>query len=199
MRNVSSVLSVVIAAVLVLLTAGGAVAETNVHSFSATSIDGEEKSLADYKGKVLLIVNTASKCGFTGQYEGLQELYAAHKDDGLVVLGFPSNDYLGQEPGTNEEIKAFCSTNYGVEFDMFAKIHTKGDDIHPLYAYLTEKSPYPGKISWNFNKFLVNRDGEVVARYGSRVKPQSEKLLTDLKKVLGNAAGMSENEKKEKK
>lgn len=156
----------------------------NVHSFTAKTIDGKERNLSDYEGKVLLIVNTASRCGYTGQYEGLQELYSEYKDQGFMVLGFPSNDYMGQEPGSNEEIKNFCKVNYGVEFDMFSKISTKGDEIHPLYKHLTTEGPEPGKISWNFNKFLVGKDGTVLARFGSGDKPKSDKVVSAIKEAL---------------
>jgi glutathione peroxidase len=151
------------------------------------TIVGESTTLESYRGKVLLIVNTASKCGFTGQYEGLQALYDQYKDLGLVVLGFPSNDFLRQEPGTNEEIQTFCRENYGVTFPMFAKIRVKGTEQHPLYNYLTSPKTNPdhsGKITWNFNKFLIDRTGEVVARFGSRTQPQDKKLLDPLEAAL---------------
>jgi len=151
-----------------------------VHDFVVKSIDGKDVALADYEGKVLLIVNVASKCGFTGQYKGLQELYETYKDKGFVILGFPSNDFLSQEPGTNADIQQFCTLNYGVTFPMFAKISVKGKDAHPLYAYLTSKETHPefgGAISWNFNKFLIGRDGKIVARFGSRTKPEDGKLV----------------------
>jgi len=134
-----------------------------------------------------LIVNTASKCGFTGQYEGLQALYDQYKEQGLVVLGFPSNDFLRQEPGTNEEIKSFCKINYGVTFPLFAKIAVKGKEQHPLYHYLTSAETNPehsGKITWNFNKFLIDRDGLVMARFGSRTQPQDAKLIKQLEDAL---------------
>lgn len=148
---------------------------------------GESITLESYKGKVLLIVNTASKCGFTGQYDGLQKLYETHKEKGLVVLGFPSNDFLRQEPGSNEEIQSFCRLNYGVTFPMFKKLRVKGDEPHPLYSFLTSEQTNPGfsgKITWNFNKFLVNREGHVVARFGSRAKPDNGELLTALSTAL---------------
>ena len=127
------------------------------YDIEAKTIAGEPVKMEQYKGQVLLIVNTASKCGFTGQYDGLQKLYETYQDKGFVILGFPSNDFMGQEPGTNEEIQSFCKLSYGVTFPMFEKIAVKGKDPHPLYAYLTSKQTNPefsGKISWNFNKFL---------------------------------------------
>jgi len=158
-----------------------------IHDFAAKSIDGKDIALADYKGKVLLIVNVASKCGFTGQYEGLQELYETYKEQGFVILGFPANNFLSQEPGTNAEIRQFCTLNYGVTFPMFAKISVKGKDMHPLYAYLTSTETNPefgGAISWNFNKFLVGRDGKIVARFGSRTKPEDRKLVQAVEQAI---------------
>ena len=158
-----------------------------LYEIEAQAIDGKTVQLSQYKDKVLLIVNTASKCGFTKQYEGLQKLYTQFKDQGLVVLGFPSNDFLRQEPGSNDAIKTFCQLNYGVDFPMFAKIKVKGKEQHSLYAWLTSKKSDPdfsGKISWNFNKFLISREGNVIARFGSRVEPQDAKLLTALKAAL---------------
>jgi glutathione peroxidase len=158
-----------------------------LYAFELNDIDGRPVKLGQYRGKALLLVNVASKCGYTKQYAGLQELYEKYQDDGLVVLGFPANNFLGQEPGTNEEIKAFCSLRFGVTFPMFAKISVKGDDIHPLYAFLTgaETNPdFAGAIKWNFNKFLVDREGNIVSRYNSGVEPMSEKLVADVEKVL---------------
>lgn len=160
---------------------------SGIYGIEVETITGEATTLGEYRGKVLLVVNTASKCGFTGQYEGLQKLYETYRDQGLVVLGFPSNDFLRQEPGTNEEIQSFCKLNYGVSFPLFGKISVKGKNKHPLYAYLTSKSANPqfsGKISWNFNKFLISRDGQVVGRFGSRTPPGDEKLATALKAAL---------------
>ncbi|MCB2231517.1 glutathione peroxidase [bacterium] len=148
------------------------------------TIDGKATSLDAYKGKVILIVNTASKCGYTPQYEGLEALYQEYKDSGLVVIGFPANNFGGQEPGTNEQILEFCQTKFDVTFPMMAKISVKGKDIHPLYKYLTEDSKMPGEISWNFNKFLIDRDGRLAARYESKVKPQSEELVGQIKTLL---------------
>lgn len=145
-----------------------------------TSIDGEQVDLANYKGKVVLIVNVASKCGFTPQYEDLEALYQRYKDQGFAVLGFPANNFMGQEPGTNEEILTFCRTNYGVTFPMFAKISVRGDDMAPLYRDLTSAAysgQYAGKIQWNFTKFLLGRDGLVKARFGSRTKPLDAEVV----------------------
>ena len=160
----------------------------SVHDFTMTDIDGRSASLADYKGKVLLIVNVASKCGFTKQYAGLEKLYKDRADRGFVVLGFPANNFFGQEPGTEAEIKSFCTLNYGVTFPMFAKISVKGKDIHPLYAFLTSKETnpeFPGAISWNFNKFLIGRDGRILARFGSRTDPGDEELVAAVEQALG--------------
>jgi glutathione peroxidase len=160
---------------------------TSFYDIEVETIKGEKVDMEAYRGKVLLIVNTASKCGFTGQYEGLEALYEEFQNQGLVILGFPSNDFLRQEPGTNEEIESFCRLNYGVTFPMFAKIKVKGGDQHPLYAYLTSKETNPefaGKITWNFNKFLIGREGKILCRFGSRTKPQDPKLLEQLKTAL---------------
>ena len=148
--------------------------------FSVKDIDGKEVDLAKYKGKVVMIVNVASKCGFVSQYETLQSLYEEHKDKGFIILGFPANNFLHQEPGTNEEIKSFCTLNYGVSFDMFAKISVKGDDMAPIYAFLTSRETNPefgGSIDWNFTKFLLNHEGKVVARFGTRTKPDSDQVV----------------------
>ena len=148
------------------------------------TISGAKQSLLDYAGKVILIVNTASKCGFTSQYEGLQTLFEKYRDQGFVVLGFPSNDFMGQEPGTDEEILGFCQTNYGVTFPMMSKINVKGKDQHPLYRYLTTNSPSSGKITWNFNKFLLDREGNVVKRFGTRDKPLCSEIVEEIERLL---------------
>ena len=158
------------------------------YDIEVKSIHGEPVKMEQYKGKVLLIVNTASKCGFTGQYDGLQKLYEAYQDQGFVILGFPSNDFMGQEPGSNDEIESFCKLNYGVTFPLFEKIAVKGKEAHPLYAYLTSKETNPefsGKISWNFNKFLISGDGRVVNRFGSRTKPDDTDLIGAIEGELG--------------
>lgn len=155
---------------------------TSVYDFTMNDISGKSKSLADYKGKILLLVNTASKCGLTPQYEGLQALQEKYGERGFTVLGFPSNDFMGQEPGTEQEIAAFCSTRYNVTFPLFSKIAVKGDAIHPLYRYLTKDAPHHSDIQWNFHKFLVDRSGQIVANIGPKTTPEEvapmiEKLL----------------------
>ena len=148
------------------------------------TIDGDTTNLAAFDGKVVLVVNTASKCGYTPQYAGLEELYKKYKDSGLVVVGFPANNFGGQEPGTNEEIASFCTVNYGVTFPMMAKVSVKGDDKHPLFVELTEKAGIPGEINWNFSKFLLDRHGKLVARFESKVTPMSDELTSAIKKLL---------------
>lgn len=153
------------------------------------TIKGDDASLADYAGKALLVVNVASKCGLTPQYEGLEKLYRAYKDDGLVVLGFPANDFAGQEPGSNEEIATFCTTNFGVDFPMFEKITVKGEDKHPLYAELIAESDSPdAEVAWNFEKFLVSRDGHVVKRFGPRTTPDDPDLIAAIEATLSGSA-----------
>jgi glutathione peroxidase len=157
-----------------------------IYDFSVTTIMGLPKSLADYRGKVLLIVNTASKCGFTRQYAGLQTLYDTYRDQGLEILGFPCNQFGQQEPGTNDEIQNFCQINYGVAFPMFDKIDVNGSDAHPLYEHL--KAAAPGAlalkiIKWNFTKFLVDSEGNVVKRFESNVEP--DQMISDIEALLG--------------
>lgn len=157
----------------------------SVHDFTVKTIKNEEKSLSDYKGKTLLIVNTASKCGLTPHYKGLQELYDNYQDKGLVVLGFPCNQFMNQEPGTAEEIQSFCELNYNVSFPLFAKVDVKGENAHPLYNYLVENTPEPyktGDIEWNFVKFLVDANGHIVKQYGARTEPAD--IAGDIEKVL---------------
>ena len=146
---------------------------SSLSDFHAAPLTGPDQALSAYAGDVVLVVNTASKCGFTPQYAGLEELYAAHKDEGFVVLGFPCNQFGAQEPGTEDEIGEFCQLNYGVSFPMFAKIDVNGDDTHPLYRWLkTEKSGLlGGRIKWNFTKFLVGRDGQVIERFAPTTTP----------------------------
>ena len=161
--------------------------ETSPLDFKVTNIDGQEVDLAAYKGKVVMIVNVASKCGLTPQYEQLQALYAKYKDKGLAILGFPANNVLGQEPGDNGEIKTFCTANYGVEFDMFSKISVAGDDIAPLYAFLISKEKngeFGGRITWNFTKFLVGREGKVIDRFGPRTRPDDATVVEAVEKAL---------------
>jgi len=152
--------------------------------FTMKDIDGNDKNLADYKGKVVLMVNVASKCGYTPQYTGLEKLYETYKDKGLVLVGFPANNFKGQEPGTNLQIKEFCTSKYNVTFPMMSKISVKGEDIHPLYKLLTDEK---GQVTWNFNKFLIGRDGKLIEHFDSKVKPDDAKLTKAIEKAL--AAG----------
>lgn len=156
----------------------------NFYQFKAESLQGKEISMKDYKGKVVMIVNTASKCGFTPQYEGLEKLYKEYKDKGLVILGFPCNQFANQEPGSAEEISKFCTLNYGVNFPMFSKIDVNGEKADPLYKYLKEELPgtLGNEIKWNFTKFLIDREGKPIKRYGSIVKP--EEITKDIEKLL---------------
>lgn len=156
----------------------------SVYEFSAKTIEGPDKSLKDYEGKVLLIVNTASECGFTPQFEGLQDLYEKYQNQGFEVLGFPCNQFKNQDPGTDEQIFSFCEDNYGVSFQMFSKVDVKGEHAHPLFTYLTEqaKGLLTKEIKWNFTKFLVNKQGEVIDRFAPQTEPKS--LEKDIEKAL---------------
>lgn len=159
----------------------------SIHDFKAKTIDGEEQSLSDYSGKVMLVVNVASQCGLTPHYSGLQELYENFRDRGLVVVGFPCNQFGSQEPGTEAEIKTFCETRYGVDFPMFAKVDVNGPNRHPLYEYLTKQATQPdgaGDIQWNFAKFLIDRSGQVVARFAPPTAPASEEIVGAIEKAL---------------
>jgi len=160
---------------------------SSVYDFTLNSIDGQPAPISAYKGKVLLLVNVASKCGFTPQYAGLESIYEKYRDQGLVVIGFPANNFLGQEPGTNEEIKTFCSRTYNVKFPMYSKISVKNDDKAPLYQFLTDKSTNPefaGEIKWNFTKFLVDRNGKIIARFEPGVKPDSPEVVSAIEKAV---------------
>jgi glutathione peroxidase len=160
---------------------------SSIHEFTLNSIDGKPVPLADFKGKVVLLVNVASRCGFTPQYTGLEALYRKYKDRGLVVLGFPANNFLHQEPGTNEEIKTFCSTKYQVTFPLFAKISVKGEDQAPLYQFLTDKNANPstgGSIGWNFTKFLADGNGKIIGRFGPSVTPESPEVIQAIEHAL---------------
>lgn len=159
-------------------------AETSVLDFTMKTIDGEQKPLAAYRGKVLLFVNVATYCGNTPQYAPLEKLYETYRDRGLVVLGFPANNFGAQEPGTDPEIKTFCTTKYGVAFDMFSKISVKGADIHPLYAYLTSRPGLAGDVTWNFGKFLADRHGRVVARFTPKTAPDAPDLVAKIEALL---------------
>lgn len=172
---------------IILFLTGFFMNNNTVHTFKVNNIDGEEINLADYNGKVLLIVNTASKCGFTPQYHDLEKLYDEYKDQGLVVLGFPANNFGGQEPGSNEDIKTFCLTKYDVSFPMMSKVSVKGNDIHPLFKELTtaENESFTGEIKWNFEKFLIGKEGQLVERFRSRTKPLSDEIIFSIKRELG--------------
>jgi glutathione peroxidase len=154
--------------------------------YTMKRLDGSEQNLEDYRGNVVLIVNVASRCGLTPQYKGLQALYEQYQGRGLQILGFPANNFMGQEPGTNDEIAEFCELNYGVTFPIFSKISVKGDDIHPLYAQITSMpEPIGGDVQWNFQKYLVGRDGEVAAKFGPIVTPDDPDLVTKIEELLG--------------
>ncbi len=155
-----------------------------IYQFTLDDIDGKPVSLSQFRGKALLVVNTASFCGNTPQYADLQTMYERYRDQGFEILAFPANNFGRQEPGTNEEIKSFCYTKYSLTFPLFSKISVKGDDKHPLYRYLTEQSPFPGEVEWNFQKYLVDRTGNVVARYHHRTKPLSEDIVRDVERTL---------------
>jgi glutathione peroxidase len=154
----------------------------SAHDFSAKTITGHDKSLADYQGKVLLIVNVASECGLTPQYDGLEKLHEKYAEQGLRVVGFPANEFGAQEPGSNEQISAFCKTKYGVNFDMMGKVVVKGDGIHPLFAWLTKETG--GDIKWNFGKFLVGKNGEIVKRFEPKVEPLDPEVTSAIEKAL---------------
>jgi glutathione peroxidase len=153
--------------------------------FTVQDIDGKDYNLAQLKGKVVMIVNVASKCGYTPQYDGLEKLYEANKDKGFVIVGFPANNFKSQEPGTNEQIKEFCTSKYNVTFPMMSKISVKGDDKHPLYQLLTKDK---GEVTWNFNKFLVGRDGKLIEHFDSKVKPDAPKLSDAINQALAAPA-----------
>jgi glutathione peroxidase len=154
--------------------------DNTIYQFTMNTLDGKPKNLSDYKGKVVLIVNVASKCGLTPQYKDLEKLYNEYKDKGFVILGFPANNFMGQEPGSSKEIAEFCQKNYGVSFDMFEKISVKGKDIHPLYQFLTKKElngSTEAPVSWNFQKFLINKKGEVVTSFSPRTTVYEDEVI----------------------
>ena len=157
---------------------------STIYQFEAELLEGGTQSLSEYEGKVILIVNTASKCGFTPQFHGLENVYEKYKDQGLVVLGFPCNQFGGQDPGSNEEIGEFCQRNYGVSFPMFAKVDVKGPEAHAIFRYLTRETKgfINRNIKWNFTKFLIGRDGQILGRYAPTTKPES--LEADIEKAL---------------
>lgn len=156
----------------------------SVYDFKVKTMHGDEKSLAEYKGHVLLIVNTASYCGFTPQYAGLEKLYERYKDRGFVILAFPANNFMGQEPGDDTSIKSFCELKYKTTFPLFSKISVKGDQMEPLYHYLTTASGFNGDITWNFNKFIIDKQGRVIARFDSKIDPMDPLLEEDVLKAL---------------
>jgi glutathione peroxidase len=162
-------------------------AASSIYDFTLDSITGQPVPLSQYKGKVVMLVNVASKCGYTPQYKGLEALYKKYESKGLVILGFPANNFMSQEPGTNAEIQAFCSRTYNVTFPMFSKISVKGSDQAPLYQYLTDKKENPatgGDIGWNFTKFVVDRNGKIVARFDSKVEPESAEVAKAIEAAL---------------
>ncbi|MEX0721125.1 MAG: glutathione peroxidase [Balneolaceae bacterium] len=160
--------------------------DNTFYQFKMKNLDGKEVMLSHYQDKVVLVVNVASKCGYTSQYEGLQKMYEKYREEGLVILGFPANNFKGQEPGSDEEIKEFCTLEYGVEFPMFSKVSVKGDDQAELFTYLTSLSnpDFEGEIKWNFEKFLLNKKGELQRRFRSNVEPESEELVNAIEKEL---------------
>ena len=172
-----------------MLMSSAAFAASSVYDFTLDSLTGTPTPIASFKGKVMLMVNVASRCGYTPQYEALQAVYAKYKDQGFVITGFPANNFGGQEPGTNEEIGAFCKSKFGVTFPMFTKISVKGDDKAPLYKFLTDTAANPqtgGEIKWNFTKFLVSRDGKIIARFEPAVKPDSPEVISAVEAALKN-------------
>jgi glutathione peroxidase len=176
-----------LALIIVSLLVQGVLAEskTSVYEYPLKDIDGKATSLKEYKGKVVLLVNVASQCGFTPQYKGLQSIYEKYKDKGFTVIGVPCNDFGAQEPGSNADIKQFCSSKYSVTFPMMDKVHVKGSEQDALYGRLTGKdAEFPGDIKWNFGKFLIGRDGKVLQRFDSKVTPESEELTSAIEKAL---------------
>ncbi|HMJ63713.1 MAG TPA: glutathione peroxidase [Candidatus Binatia bacterium] len=171
--------------IAVLLSTGSLMAETKLQDISLKDIEGKSTSLKKYDGKVLLVVNVASQCGLTPQYKALEAVQQKYKDKGFTVLGFPCNDFGSQEPGTNEEIKEFCSSKYNVSFPMFDKLHVKGSEQHPLYTALSGKdSPFPGDVKWNFGKFLIGRDGRIIKRFEPKVTPDSPEVTQAIEAAI---------------
>ena len=177
------ILALLIAGILVQGVLGAA--NSSVHDIKLNTLDGKPTTLGEYKGKVVLLVNVASQCGLTPQYKALQAIHEKYKDKGFTVIGVPCNDFGAQEPGTAEDIKAFCSTKYDVTFPLMEKVHVKGDEQHPLYARLTGKnSEFPGDIKWNFGKFLIGRDGKVLQRFEPKTTPDSDEVIQAVEKAL---------------
>ena len=185
LRYVFAVRTYLICGVL-LVMAGSLFAASGIYTFTLNSIDGKPSPLADYKGKVILVVNVASQCGYTPQYSALESIYEKYKSQGFVILGFPANNFGAQEPGTNEEIKTFCTRKYSVTFPIYAKISVKEPDQSPLYSYLTKDTGpgIQGDIKWNFTKFLVDRNGKVVQRFEPAVTPDSKEMIVAIEKQL---------------
>lgn len=175
-----------IAGVIILMAAATSYAASSIYDFNLPLLDGKAAPLASYKGKVVLVVNVASRCGFTPQYTALESTYDKYKDQGFVIIGFPANNFGGQEPGTNEEIKTFCQSKYSVTFPVYGKVSVKGDDQTPLYAYLTKEAnpALAGDIKWNFTKFLVDRQGKVVQRFEPATTPDSPEVIAAIEKLL---------------
>ena len=174
---------------LAALVAGADSTGSSLLSLSAKRLGGPEEPLSTYRGQVLLVVNTASRCGNTPQYAGLQSLYEEYRGKGFSVLGFRSNDFAGQEPGSDAEIGTFCKKNYGVEFPMFSKVRVRGDDAHPVYAYLTGlPEPVGGPVRWNFQKYLVDREGRVVARFSPGTRPDDPEIVAEIERLLSQGA-----------
>jgi glutathione peroxidase len=172
---------------VILMAVGSVFAASSIYDFTLPSIDGKPMPLSGFKGKVVLMVNVASRCGYTPQYTALEAIYEKYKNRGFVILGFPANNFGAQEPGTNEEIKTFCSTKYQVTFPLYAKVSVKGEDTTPLYQYITRDAnpAVAGEIKWNFTKFLVDRNGKVVLRFEPAVKPDSPEVAAAIEKLLG--------------
>jgi glutathione peroxidase len=179
---------IILTLILTLCVAAGSAQSKNIYSFTMKSIDGDAVSLSSFKGKVVMVVNVASKCGFTPQYSALESIYEKYKDRGFVIVGIPANNFAQQEPGTNEEIKTFCSRKYNVTFPMMSKVSVKGDDKTPLYQYLTDSAQDPkfgGDIKWNFTKFLVDRNGNIVARFEPATTPDAPEVQSAIESALG--------------
>jgi glutathione peroxidase len=172
--------------ILLLFATVGIMSEStkSFYDFSMKNIQGKEVPLSSYKGKAVLVINVASKCGYTPQYEGLESLHKKYKDKGLAIVGFPANNFGAQEPGSNEEIAKFCKMNYGVSFDMMSKISVKGSDQDTLYKYLTSEAPEKGDVKWNFEKFLISKNGKIVGRFASGVSPDSKELIQAIEKEI---------------
>jgi glutathione peroxidase len=162
---------------------------SKLYAFTMKTVEGELRSLGEYEGKVLMIVNTASKCGFTPQYESLQSIYEKYKDRGFMILAFPANNFLWQEPGSDPEIRKFCEGTYHVTFDLFSKINVRGWNQHPLYKYLTTETDVAGKVKWNFQKYLADRKGRVVAKFSPGTKPNAREVVDMIEKLIGELKG----------